>query len=198
MSYCTRVFTALCTMCPGQVICLLFIRTPMVLPGAGSSINLARSARNEQKKGTYSGGSRLPLSVTCLSCVFVVLIARAVRGGFPHTRHLQKRTIVSGCVGLVSPHNLSRVGHCRCAVMVLVMFCGNISFVVWLRFSVNAHSLRQLTDILASCIYLLVKWPTIRVYYSFGVCLHLSTTYAVYVCLDVLYLNTLISSRLSS
>ena len=36
--------------------------------------------------------------------------------------------------------------------MVLVMFCGNISLVVWLRFSVNAHGL--LTDTLASCVYL--------------------------------------------
>ena len=33
-----------------------------------------------------------------------------------------------------------------------------------------------------------------RVYYSFGVCFHLSTTHAVYVCLDVLSLDALIFS----
>ena len=57
-------------------------------------------------------------------------------------------------VELVSPHKLSRVGHCQSAAMILVMFWERQYFVVLASFSVNAHGLRHVTDKLASFFYL--------------------------------------------
>ena len=82
--------------------------------------------------------------------------------------------------------------------MVLVMFWERQYFVRSLAsFSVNAHSLRHVADKRSSFICLLILADNTSTT-AFGVCLHLSTTHAVYVCLDVICLDTLISSRLSS